>query len=107
MPYCVQITGRAPAGAGEYVHVIRDVNGEREAAGRRFHGLVEAILSLEVLPSPCPRIPEQDEFRLELRHWAYFSHRVVFHVSAATQTVTVLRIYHAARRRRRPSDLSV
>ena len=44
--------------AEDYVRFIRDVRKEPEAAERWFHGLVEAIHSLEELQARCPVIPE-------------------------------------------------
>jgi plasmid stabilization system protein ParE len=60
-----------------------------------------AIESLAEMPRRCPAIPEAGEFQEELRQLHHFSHRIVFAADDPTMTVTVLRVYHAARDRLR------
>jgi hypothetical protein len=47
LAFQVDITDPALVDAEDYVRYIRDVNQQPEAAERWFHGLVEAIYSLE------------------------------------------------------------
>ena len=68
MAFRIDITEPALADAEEYVRFIRETRNEPEAAERWFHGLAQAIFSLEDLPERCPVIPEQEEFSFEIRH---------------------------------------
>lgn len=61
-----------------------------------WDGLLEAVNSLEELPGRCPTIPEAKHFPGELRHLLYASHRIIFEVEPGL--VTVLRVYHGARK---------
>jgi plasmid stabilization system protein ParE len=103
--YRVRITDAALADAGDYVRFIRDVKKEPAAAERWYRGLLEAIFSLEELPSRCPLIPEANEFLTELRHLLYHSHRIIFLREPGETTVEVLRIYHGSRRRLSAADV--
>jgi plasmid stabilization system protein ParE len=85
LDYHVKITDSALSDAQEYVHFIRQVKKEPEAAERWFRGLVAAIFSLEQMPSRCALI--------------------IFHINEKSKTVTVLRVYHASRRKIEPADL--
>ena len=67
-------------------------------AERWFRGLVEARYSLETMPERRPMIPEQPEFRFEIRHLLYGSHRIIFAVESEEEVVVIYRIYHGARR---------
>jgi plasmid stabilization system protein ParE len=58
LPYRVRITDAALADARDYVRFVRDVKKEPAAAERWYRGLLEAVFSLEELPSRCPLIPE-------------------------------------------------
>ena len=106
MPYRVRITDAALADARDYVRFIRDVKKEPAAAERWYRGLLEAVFSLEQLPSRCPPIPEANEFPAELRHLIYHSHRIIFSSDPAGTTVDVLRIYHGSRRRLSSADVA-
>ena len=92
MAFRFDITEPALADAEEYVRFIREVRKEPEAAERWFHGLAQAIFSLEDLPERCPVIPEQVEFSFEIRHLLYFSHRIIFCVERAAERVVVYRV---------------
>jgi plasmid stabilization system protein ParE len=105
LDYHVKITDSALSDAQEYVHFIRQVKKEPEAAERWFRGLVAAIFSLEQMPSRCALIPEAEKFPLEIRHRIFHSHRIIFHINEKSKTVTVLRVYHASRRKIEPADL--
>lgn len=97
MRYRARIHPAALADAEEYVSLIRDQNRKPIAAARWYDGLTGAILSLDSLPGRCPVAPEQNSFKIELRHLVYRSHRIVFHIQAEARTVHVLRVYHGAR----------
>jgi plasmid stabilization system protein ParE len=99
LPYRVRITDAALADARDYVRFVRDVKKEPAAAERWYRGLLDAVFSLEELPSRCPLIPEANQFTNELRHLIYHSHRIIFLSDPAGTTVDVLRIYHGSRRR--------
>jgi plasmid stabilization system protein ParE len=97
--YHVEIAEPALIDAEEYVRFIQEVKQEPDAAEEWFRGLVRAIYSLEDAPLRCPAIPEEGEFRFEIRHLMYFSHRIIFRVERRKKTVTVLRVYHGSRKR--------
>lgn len=99
MGFRIEVTEPALTDAEEYVRFIRDKHQEPEAAERWFHGLVEAIYSLEDLPERCALIPERAAFPVELRHLIYFSHRIIFRIDDADRCVVVYRVYHGAKRR--------
>jgi plasmid stabilization system protein ParE len=94
--YSVEITDAALADAEEYVLFIRRQSNDELAAVSWWNGLLEAVDSLESLPSRCPRIPEAEHFAGKLHHLIYASHRIIFEVEPGR--VTVLRIYHGARK---------
>ncbi len=96
MAYSVEITEAALADAENYVRYLQEDRQEPLAAERWWNGLLDAILSLEMMPGICPVIPEQEHFAKELRHRIYASHRIIFSISG--NLVTVVRIYHGARR---------
>jgi plasmid stabilization system protein ParE len=81
------------------------VKEEPAAAERWYRGLLEAVFSLEELPSRCPLIPEATQFPTELRHLIYHSHRIIFLSDSVKTIVTVLRIYHGSRRRLSSADV--
>lgn len=96
MECSVEITDAALADAESYVRFLQEDRQEPLAAERWWNGLLDAILSLETMPGRCPVIPEQKHFARELRHLIYASHRIIFSISG--NLVTVVRIYHGARR---------
>jgi len=98
--YSVNITDVALADAEEYVRLVRKQSNDEQAAVNWWNGLLDAINSLESLPNRCPRIPEQKHFASELHHLLYASHRIIFQIEPGL--VTVLRIYHGARKSLRP-----
>jgi plasmid stabilization system protein ParE len=106
LPYRVRITDAALADARDYVRFVRDVKKEPGAAERWYRGLLEAVFSLEELPSRCPLIPEATQFTNELRHLIYHSHRIIFLSDPAETTVDVLRIYHGSRKRLSSADVT-
>jgi plasmid stabilization system protein ParE len=105
LAFQVDIAEPALADAESYVRFIRDVKREPEAAEHWFRGLVQAIYSLDDLPERCSAIPEQGEFRFEIPHLIYSSHRIVFRVERETNRVVILRIYHGSRQRLTEGDI--
>lgn len=99
MAFEIDITEPALADAEEYVRFIRDIKKEPEAAERWFRGLIQAIYSLEDLPERLPLIPEHRDFLWEIRHFIYFSHRVIFSVHGDSNRVVIYRVYHGSRRK--------
>jgi toxin ParE1/3/4 len=95
--YSVEITDAALADAEEYVHFIRKQSHDEMAAVNWWNGLLDAVDSLESLPGRCPRIPEGKHFAGKLHHLIHASHRIIFEIEPGR--VTVLRIYHGARKR--------
>jgi len=99
LEFQVDITDPALEDAEAYVHFIREIRKEPDAAERWFRGLVKAIYSLERLPQRCPLIPEREEFApMEIRHLIYYSHRIIFHVDNRKNRVVIYRVYHGAGR---------
>ncbi len=96
MRYSVAITDIALADAEEYVEFIRKQSHDEVTAANWWNGLLDAIDSLEMSPGRCPRIPEAKHFAEDLRQLLHASHRIIFELEA--RQVTVLRIYHSARR---------
>jgi plasmid stabilization system protein ParE len=96
LQFSVEITKAALADAEGYVSFIRADRGDSIAAERWWNGLIDQILSLETLPRRCSIIPEQKYFEQEIRHLFHASHRIIFSIDE--NTVTILRIYHGARK---------
>jgi hypothetical protein len=94
LDYEVKIAGPALAEAEAYIQYIQQQSHDDYAAQAWWDGLLEAILSLEVLPGRCSLIPERFRIKQELRHLLYASHRIIFRTQPGK--VTVLRIYHTA-----------
>ena len=95
MEFSVEITQTALTDAEETVRFIAD-SGDSAAAELWWNGLIDRILSLETLPRRCSMIPEQKYYEEEMRHLIYASHRIIFSIDE--NTVTILRIYHGARK---------
>lgn len=95
--YRVLVEATAIADAKEYASFIKDTHQNPVAAARWLNDLESAISGLSELPRRFRVIDEQAHFDLELRQFLHYSHRVIFHVSEATGTVHVLRVYHANR----------
>jgi plasmid stabilization system protein ParE len=96
LEFSVEITSAALADAEAYVNFIRADRKESSAAQHWWNGLIDQILSLETLPRRCSIIPEQKYFEQEMRQLIYASHRIIFSIDQ--HTVTILRIYHGARK---------
>ena len=105
MHFSVNIQPGALADAEEFVAFIRSQKLEPRAAGRWYDGLTEAIESLALMPQRCPLIPEQEDFKIELRHHHFHSHRIIFHIDEVARMIHVLRVYHGARDALRPERI--
>ncbi len=105
MAFTVKITDSALSDAEEYVRFLQERTRAPETPERWFRRLVAAIYSLEEMPQRCPVIPEAGEFNVELRHLVFRSHRIIFRIDAEASVVTVLRVYHGARRKLRPEEV--
>ena len=67
-----------------------------EEADRWLRQIEAAIERLQDHPLAIPRIPEETSDRT-VRHLVVKSHRVLFEVDEISATVTILRVWHAAR----------
>lgn len=105
MPFHVEITDPALADVEAHIGFLTEIRKEPEAAARWLEGLAAAIGKLEHFPERCPLIPEAEDFKTEVRHLIYFSHRIIFGVERARKVVTIYRIYHGARRNLAPDDV--
>lgn len=92
----VEITDAALADVENHLRFLLEDRREPLAAERWWNGVLDAVRSLESMPSRCPVIPEQKHFARELRHLIYGSHRIIFFTTE--NKVTIVRIYHGARR---------
>lgn len=106
MAFQIDITEPALSDAEDHVRYIRDVARDPAGSERWFRGLVQAIYSLEEMPERCAVIPEQKEFRLEMRQLIYHSHRIIFRVEPESKRVFIYRVYHGSRQRLAERDLS-
>ena len=67
----------------------------------------DKIFSLAENPKRFAVIPEVGEFSQEIRDMNHYSHRIVYWVRDAEQTVEILRVYHGSRRPLTPKDIDV
>jgi plasmid stabilization system protein ParE len=63
-----------------------------------FAGLEKAIESLSTMPGRCSRARESATLGIDLRHYIYHSHRIIFRIEEEAGIVRVLHVRHAARR---------
>ena len=68
--------------------------------------LLKAIATLNEMPNSCSIADEARDMEVEVRQLLYRSHRVIFRVIEATQSVEVLRVYHSARAPLQLEDLT-
>ena len=64
------------------------------------------IFSLREMPTRFALIDESRVLGEPLRSILHYSHRIVYKVDKASNTVEILRVWHQARRDIRPSDLN-
>ena len=99
--YRVEITDRALADAEAIFRWIR--RRAPENAINWYDKLMDRIVSLEVIPGRCPRVPEHELLGIDLRHLLFGVYRIIFVIRA--EVVYVVRIRHGARRPLKRSDL--
>jgi toxin ParE1/3/4 len=107
MAYLVEMTARATRDL-EILYLTKSA-AESQMAARWYNGLEEAVSSLTTHPHRCPVAPETRRTKRQLRHLLYGKkphvYRVVYEVQEQLQTVWVLTIRHAARRRAQADQL--
>lgn len=104
MAYKVRLSLQAKQDVREATDYIR-ANANLERTRKWKNGVLEAIESLSEMPTRCAVAEESAEIGVELRHLIHRPHRIIFRVQEGTQTVDVLRVYHAARAPLRLEDL--
>jgi len=107
MAYLVELAARA---ARDLETLYLDKNAaESKAAAHWYNGLEDAISARETHPLRCPVAVESSKLKRELRHLLYGKkphvYRVIYQVDERRQTVRVLHIRHAARRKSKSFDL--
>lgn len=105
MAYRVVLAETAIHDATEFAAFIRDHHLDPRRAGEWLDGLEAAIGDLADMPRMFRVVDEQALFAIELRQFVYHSHRVIYHVDDAAETVVVLRVYHGRRDVLRPEDI--
>jgi hypothetical protein len=96
LAYRVEIAAGALRDAEEYYSFILSRSHDALPADAWWGGMLDAVYSLENLPTRCPRIPEQTASTAPLYQLIYASHRIIFRIDG--QIVRVARIYHSALR---------
>jgi toxin ParE1/3/4 len=104
MAYLVNVTSRAERDLARIYERIKA--NHSDAALEWYHGLKQAILSLEEQPNRCPVTPENDKFRHLLYGNKPHVYRAIFRVMEKQKQVEVLHIRHGARRRFKGSDVA-
>jgi mRNA-degrading endonuclease RelE of RelBE toxin-antitoxin system len=108
MAYRVEFAARAARDL-EILYMEKNAAESRMAA-RWYNGLEQAVLTLATRPQRCPVAPEARTAKRNLRHLLYGKkphvYRVIYEVREQPQTVWVLTIRHAARRKAQASDLA-
>lgn len=111
MAYRVDISPPALADAESAYLWIKERAPEK--AGEWYEGLLEAVFSLENLPTRCALAPESQEFSIEIRQLLYGKrgsvYRILFGVSYDPETqenvVRIYRIRHSAQRNLKDLEL--
>jgi toxin ParE1/3/4 len=108
MPYRVELTDRAARDL-ELLYLEKNA-AESHAAARWYNRLEEAVSALGRYPYRCPVAPESRKMKRKLWHLLYGKkphvYRVIYEIDERQQTVWVLTIRHAARRKVEASDLA-
>jgi len=74
-------------------------------AKRWYAAIIERIETLSDMPHRHARLGDEGFSDREVRAIRYGSHRVIYRIDEAAETVYVLRIWHGARREIKPDDL--
>jgi hypothetical protein len=96
MKFTVDITHPALQEASAYAEFIAARCNDRVASDSWWNGLLDAMHSLENMPTRCALIPEQKHFSRPIHHLLYASHRIIFDIQS--RTVRILRVYPATAR---------
>jgi toxin ParE1/3/4 len=108
MAYRVELTDRAARDL-ELLYLEKNAV-ESQAAARWYNRLEEAVSALGRYPYRCPVAPESRKMKRRLWHLLYGKkphvYRVIYEIDEQQQTVWVLTIRHAARRKGKASDLA-
>ena len=108
MAYRVELTARAARDL-ELIYLEKDA-AESQAAARWYNRLEEVVSALGRYPYRCPAAPESRKMKRKLWHLLYGKkphvYRVIYEIDEQQQTVWVLTIRHAARRKAKASDLA-
>ena len=111
MAYRVKIT--APAEADAYAAFEQILELTPQGAQKWLSGLIDAIFSLEEMPTRCQIIPEAEEIGQPIRQLLYGkrsgTYRILFDMQENSEEglrVRVLRIWHGARDRIKAEDLT-
>ena len=101
MAYLIEFANRA---ARDLETLYMEKNAaESQTASRWYEGLEEAVYALARYPRRWPLAPEARRIRRKLRHLLYGKkphvYRIVYEIQEQTQTVWVITIRHAARRK--------
>lgn len=111
MTYRVDISPAALKDAEEaYLWLARRAP---SSAGAWYEGLLEAVFSLEELPTRCAIAPESDDLGMTIRHLLYGKrgrvYRILFAIGYDDATeedvVRIFRIRHSARVKLTPEEL--
>lgn len=78
MAFRVEIAPAAPGDIEETYLYIREQSGAPGRADAWYNGLLEAIFSLEDLPTRCPLASGNEELGREVRQLLYKRHRILF-----------------------------
>ena len=96
MAFRVVVTQKAQLDIDEHTQYIAEDS--PTAAARWKAELQDLILSLDEMPSRFSIIPESERLKLPYRSALHYSHRVIFRVDEAANTVYVSRVYHGFRK---------
>ena len=87
--FTVRVQPRALAEI-EAIHRYIAEKASLAAADRWYDGFIEALISLESMPTRCPRAPENDRFSDEVRHRIEGNYRALFTIRG--DTVYIIRV---------------
>ena len=104
MAYRVHLVARAELDLSRVFEAVNAANSE--GALKWYHGLQEAMQSLEKQPARCPAPPGNDRPRHVLYGHKPHIYRVIYCVLEKQQQVVVLHIRHGARRSFEWSEVS-
>jgi plasmid stabilization system protein ParE len=101
MAFQVELSAHAAQDIEEHYVWIQERN--PAAAEKWFNNILVAIHTLKDFPERCSRIPEQESFTQEIRHFIYQKHRLIFTIQ--NTIVYILAVRHTARKPLENEDL--